>query len=150
MNLYDNIIIGSGPAGYTAGIYMARSNSKTLILEGENPGGQLMTTTTIENYPGFESINGFDLIENMKNQAIKNGCETLQLNAVFIEKHNNYFIIKDSNNKLYNTKSIILAMGAYPNKLDFKNSEKYWNKGISSCAASGCMAALDCIKFLEN
>ncbi len=140
MKSYDVIIIGSGPAGYTAGIYTARSNLSTLILEGKNPGGQLMTTTTIENFPGFDSINGFDLIENMKNQAIKNGCQTMSNDAVQIEKIKDHFIINDHESNIYKTKSIILAMGAYPNKLNFKNSEKFWNHGISSCAV--CDGAL--------
>jgi thioredoxin reductase (NADPH) len=144
MNMYDVIIIGSGPAGYTAGIYTGRSNLKTLILEGKNPGGQLMTTTTIENFPGFESIDGFELMEKMKDQSIKNGCETKQLDAVKIEKHTSYFIIDDHENNHYKCKSIILAMGAYPNKLNFKNSDKYWNKGISSCAV--CDGALPMFK----
>ncbi len=140
MKSYDVIIIGSGPAGYTAGIYTARSNLSTLILEGKNPGGQLMTTTTIENFPGFDSINGFDLIENMKNQAINNGCETMSNDVVQIEKFSEYFIITDHESNTFKTKSIILAMGAFPNKLNFKNSEKFWNYGISSCAV--CDGAL--------
>ncbi len=140
MDKLDVIIIGSGPAGYTAGIYTARANLSTLILEGKNPGGQLMTTTTIENFPGFESIDGFELIERMKAQAEKAGCKTIQLDAGKIEKHLDYFIVTDSNGKPHKTLSIILAMGAYPNKLNFVNSDKYWNKGISSCAV--CDGAL--------
>jgi thioredoxin reductase (NADPH) len=140
MEKYDVIIIGSGPAGYTGGIYTARSNLHTLILEGKNPGGQLMTTTTIENFPGFESIDGFDLIDRMKTQAEKAGCKTLQLDAIKLEKHMEYFIVTDSTGKIYSARSIILAMGAYPNKLNFVNSDKYWNKGISSCAV--CDGAL--------
>lgn len=140
MEKFDVIILGSGPAGYTAGIYTARANLSTLILEGKNPGGQLMTTTTIENFPGFESIDGFELIERMKSQAEKSGCKTLQLNGKKIEKHGEYFNVTDSLGKSYKTRSVILAMGAYPNKLDFVNSDKYWNHGISSCAV--CDGAL--------
>lgn len=140
MEKQDVIIIGSGPAGYTAGIYTARANLKSLILEGKNPGGQLMTTTIIENFPGFESIDGFELIERMKSQAEKSGCKTLQLDAMKIEKHMEYFIVTDNTGKTHSTLSIILAMGAYPNKLNFVNSDKYWNKGISSCAV--CDGAL--------
>jgi thioredoxin reductase (NADPH) len=140
MNSYDVIIIGSGPAGYTAGIYTARSNLTSLILEGKSPGGQLMTTTTIENFPGFESIDGFELMDRMKIQAIKNGCETKTCNVIKIEKHQGYFVVEDHESSTYKTKSIILAMGAYPNKLNFKNSDKYWNHGISSCAV--CDGAL--------
>lgn len=140
MKKYEVVIIGSGPAGYTAGIYTARANLTTLIIEGKNPGGQLMTTTTIENYPGFDSIDGFDLIENMKNQAIKNGCETVTTDVIKLEKHQDYFIVTDHENNIYQCKGIILAMGAYPNKLNFKNSDIYWNHGISSCAV--CDGAL--------
>lgn len=140
MKHLDVIIIGSGPAGYTAGIYTARANLNTLILEGKNPGGQLMTTTTIENFPGFESIDGFELIERMKSQAEKAGCKTIQLDANNIEKYNGNFIVTDNTGKPHSTSSIILAMGAYPNKLTFINSDKYWNKGISSCAV--CDGAL--------
>lgn len=140
MEEQDVVIIGSGPAGYTAGIYTARANLSTLILEGKNPGGQLMTTTTIENFPGFESIDGFELIERMKSQAEKAGCKTLQLDGTKIEKHGEYFIVSDSSGKLHKSRSIILAMGAYPNKLNFVNSDKYWNRGISSCAV--CDGAL--------
>ncbi len=140
MDEYDVVIIGSGPAGYTAGIYSARANLRTIILEGKNPGGQLMTTTTIENFPGFESIDGFELIERMKTQAEKAGCKTSQVQVVKLEKHPSHFIVTDETNKLYKSPSIILAMGAYPNKLNFINSDKYWNKGISSCAV--CDGAL--------
>ncbi len=140
MDEYDVIIIGSGPAGYTAGIYSARANLRTIILEGKNPGGQLMTTTTVENFPGFESIDGFELIERMKTQAEKSGCKTSQVQVVKLEKHPNHFIVTDETNKLYKSSSIILAMGAYPNKLNFINSDKYWNRGISSCAV--CDGAL--------
>ena len=140
MENQDVIIIGSGPAGYTAGIYTARANLKSLILEGKNPGGQLMTTTTVENFPGHESINGYELIDRMKTQAEKAGCKTLQLDAIKIEKHMEYFIVTDSMEKTHSARSIILAMGAYPNKLNFINSDKYWNKGISSCAV--CDGAL--------
>lgn len=134
MKSYDVIIIGSGPAGYTAGLYTSRSKLKTLILEGTKPGGQLMTTTIIENFPGFESIDGFELIDKMKTQSINNGCETKMTDAIKITRKEDYFIIKDNNETNYKTSAIVVATGANPNKLEFKNSEKYWNHGISSCA----------------
>jgi thioredoxin reductase (NADPH) len=139
MDLFDIIIIGSGPAGYTAGVYAGRADCKTLILEGDLPGGQLLTTTTIENFPGFKSIDGWKLMENMKEQAIENGCKCIQETANEIKKIENYFEIITEKNK-YNTKTIILAMGASANKMTFEGSEKYWNKGISACAV--CDGAL--------
>lgn len=140
MQKYDIIIIGSGPAGYTAGIYAARSNSKTLILEGILPGGQLLTTTTIENFPGFKSIDGYQLVTDMKEQAEENGCQCIDRDAVNIQKTDDGFVVKDSEENLYHTKSIILAMGANAKKLEFPGSNEFWNKGISACAV--CDGAL--------
>lgn len=135
MDIIDTIIIGSGPAGYTAGIYCGRSGIKTLLFEGLKPGGQLMNTTVIENFPGFnDPINGYDMIEIMKDQAIKYKCNMKQTNIINITKKSDLFILKDSNDNSYMCKTIILAMGSSPNKIHFKNADQYWNKGISSCA----------------
>lgn len=138
--LYDVIIIGSGPAGYSAGIYMSRANLKTLIIEGEFPGGQLMTTTSIENYPGFNEITGDELMSNMKKQSEINGCITIANNAIKINCEKTNFVVVDSLNNNYKSKAIILAMGASAKKLTFTNSDKYWNRGISACAV--CDGAL--------
>lgn len=138
--LYDVIIIGSGPAGYSAGIYASRANLKTLIMEGEMPGGQLMTTTTIENYPGFNEITGDELMSNMKKQSEINGCITVAKNAIKINYEKTNFVVVDSSNNNYKSKAIILAMGASAKKLTFTDSDKYWNKGISACAV--CDGAL--------
>ncbi len=140
MNSYDIIIIGSGPAGYTAGIYSARADCSTLILEGESPGGQLMTTTSIENFPGFKSIDGFQLMENMKEQAEENGCKCITDIAISLEKKDNHFEIKTNKENIFIARSVILAMGATANKMNFVGSETYWNKGISACAV--CDGAL--------
>ena len=139
MNLFDIIIVGSGPAGYTAAIYAGRANALCLLLEGNMPGGQLTTTTEIENFPGFESINGFDLMQNMKLQAEKNGCVLKEEHMINLEKQDTYFEIK-TEKETYHSKSIILAMGATANKLEFENSNTFWNKGISACAV--CDGAL--------
>jgi thioredoxin reductase (NADPH) len=138
--LYDLIIIGSGPAGYTAGIYASRANLKTLLMEGDMPGGQLTTTTTVENYPGFSSITGEELMTNLKKQAELNGCITMSITGKKIISEQEKFIVVDSSNKEYKTKTIILAMGASAKKLTFSNSDKYWNRGISACAV--CDGAL--------
>jgi thioredoxin reductase (NADPH) len=134
MTNYDVIIIGSGPAAYTAGIYSGRARLSTLILEGPVPGGQLLTTTTIENYPGFIEIDGFELVNRMADQAVHNNCILKSLAAVKVEKNLSGFSVTDSNNEIYTSKSVILAMGAEAKKLEFVNSSKFWNKGISACA----------------
>jgi len=135
------IIIGSGPAAYTAAIYAARANLEPLLLEGNMDdgltiGGQLTTTTDIENYPGFpDAINGYDLVENMKNQAIKFGTivigETVkEVNLSTIRK----FRLITTNNKEYVAECIIIATGATAKTMEFPGSKTYWMKGISACA----------------
>ena len=136
---YDIIIVGSGPAGYTSGIYAGRANTKCLLLQGSVPGGQLTTTTEIENFPGFESINGYEFMQKLKDQAVKNNCEIKDETAIEIKKNKDHFEIK-TDKETYLSKTIILAMGASANKLEFENSDKYWNKGISACAV--CDGAL--------
>ena len=137
--MFDIIIIGSGPAGYTSGLYSGRADMKTLLLEGDMPGGQLTTTTDIENFPGFKAIGGYELMENMKEQAEHNGCLCVNETAINIEKKDKHFEIK-TNKNTYETKTIILSMGASAKKMEFKGSDTYWNKGISACAV--CDGAL--------
>lgn len=140
--LYDVVIIGSGPAGYTAGIYSIRAGLKTIILEGENYGGQLMTTTEIYNYPGFpDGISGAELMENMRKQCINQGCDIKSENVTSVDFTSNekHFIAKTYKSS-YDSKTIIIATGATAKKLDIPNGEKFWNRGISACAV--CDGAL--------
>jgi len=140
------IIIGSGPAAYTAAIYAARANLEPLVLEGELsedmiPGGQLMTTTEIENFPGFpDGIDGSELVDNMKKQALRFGSvikeETVL--TVDLKTPGNFSVI--TANRVYQTKSIIVATGAVAKKLSFEGSDTFWMKGISACAV--CDGAL--------
>lgn len=139
--MYDCIIIGSGPAGYTAGIYCIRSGLKTLLLEGTSVGGQLMYTTDVENFPGFPTgINGYDLMMNMRLQCKNLGCELLELDAQSINfsiENNHQVVTKEF---IYDTKTIIIATGATAKKLGIINEDLYWNNGISACAV--CDGAL--------
>ena len=106
------LILGSGPAGYSAAIYAARAQLHPVIYEGSvTAGGALMNTTEVENFPGFESIDGFELMDRMKEQAKKNGCEAKSYEVVKLEKHSNYFTVEDHEHNNYKSKSIILAMG---------------------------------------
>ncbi len=133
------IIIGSGPAAYTAAIYAARANLHPLVYEGslvENslPGGQLMTTTRVENYPGFpEGIDGPALIENMRNQAIYSGATMLQETVLEADLGVRPFVIQGE--KTHQTAlSVIIATGAAANRLDIPGVDRLWQKGISTCA----------------
>lgn len=139
-SVHNVIIIGSGPAALTAGIYAARANLDPLILEGEEPGGQLTTTTTVENYPGFsKGIDGFELIEEMRNQCINVGCKIYSEYVIKVNLQEYPYHVITTNQTLY-TKSIIIATGANAKKLDLPNGNRLWGKGISACAT--CDGAL--------
>ncbi|ACH93458.1 thioredoxin-disulfide reductase [Borrelia duttonii] len=131
----DVIIVGSGPAGLTAGIYTVMSGYKTSILEGPEPGGQLTTTTEVYNYPGFKNgINGRELMLNMKEQAINLGATTYFETVRSIKKRGDIFCLY-TDNYIYKSKSIVIAAGSIPKKLDtLKNLDLFWNRGISVCA----------------
>ncbi|AAX17023.1 thioredoxin-disulfide reductase [Borrelia hermsii] len=131
----DVVIVGSGPAGLTAGIYTVMSGYKTVVLEGPEPGGQLTTTTEVYNYPGFKNgVNGRELMLNMKEQVINLGATTYLETVRFIEKRDNIFYIF-TDNYIYKSRAVIIAAGSVPKKLDtLKNSDLFWNKGISVCA----------------
>jgi len=134
---YDLVIIGAGPAGLTAGIYAARARMNVLLLEKAVPGGQIIVTDWIENYPGFEGISGFDLAEKMKNQAEKLGLEieTAEVHSLNLSKDVKEIVLKD---RKITAKSLIIASGASPRSLGV-GEEKFIGKGVSSCAT--CDAA---------
>ncbi len=132
---YDVVIIGGGPAGLTAGIYAARGNLKTVILEKGQPGGQIAQTEEVENYPGFpEPISGAELSQRMVQQAERFGA-TLELDEVLsIEKKGKAnFVVKgyDAN---YAAKVVIIATGANPKHLNIPGEEKFYGRGVSTCA----------------
>lgn len=139
LEVQNVVIIGSGPAGYTAGIYTGRALLNPLLFEGDQPGGQLTTTTDVENYPGFESINGFELVDNMRNQAVKCGCNIINETVINVDLSNMPYKIT-TDNSVYLTKSIIIATGASANKLNIPGNNELWQKGISACAV--CDGAL--------
>ena len=128
--MYDTVIIGCGPAGMTAGIYLARAGKKVIILEKETIGGAMSTAPLIENYPGFEHITGNELAFDMYNQAQKAGVEIKIEEVEKIEPHK---VISDSNE--YETKTIILATGTKHRKLNIPNEEELIGKGIHFCAS---------------
>ncbi|GAB4267746.1 MAG: hypothetical protein Kow0029_02480 [Candidatus Rifleibacteriota bacterium] len=138
------VIIGSGPAGLTAAIYAARADLQPLVIEGfmkgGQAGGQLMTTTEIENFPGFpEGIDGPQLIMNMKKQAERFGAEFLMEDIDSVDFSGKPLTISNSNRTIA-THSLILATGASARILDEKGVKTFWGKGVSACAT--CDGAL--------
>ncbi len=128
------VIVGGGPAGYTAAIYAARANLKPLVLAGYSAGGQLMTTTEVENFPGFpEGIQGPELMERMQKQAERFGAEILfkDVTKLDLSKHPFHVTYEDTT---IQAKAIILSTGAGPRKLGIPSESKLWGKGVTSCA----------------
>jgi len=131
---YDVIIIGAGPAGYTAGIYSSRAGYNTLLLSGTLPGGQLMTTTEVENYPGFRSgIMGPDLMVDMRDQCKGVGTTIVDDEVVNVDFRRRPFKILTGGEE-YEGRAVIIATGATPRKLGLENEEKFGGRGVSYCA----------------
>lgn len=131
--MYDIIIIGSGPAGMTAAIYASRNNKKTLLLEANVYGGQIINTPSIENYPVEESISGYDFASKLFNQVKHLGTE-IQFERVTQINNNNDFKEVITSKNTYKTKSIIIATGAKNRLLGLENEKEFVGKGISYCA----------------
>jgi len=128
------VIIGSGPAGYTAAIYSGRANLKPLVLAGYSAGGQLLTTTDVENFPGFpDGVMGPDLMENMRKQAERFGAEILYKDVTKVDFSKRPFAVTYEDTTVY-AKSVIIATGASPRKLGLESEKTFWGKGVTSCA----------------
>jgi len=132
--MYDVIILGSGPAGLTAGIYTVRAGRKTLLIAGTSWGGQLMFTTLVENFPGFpDGIQGPELIMNMRKQAERLGVEILNEEFTQADFSTTPFKITASD-KIYEAKSVIIATGADSIWLGVPNEAELRGRGVSTCA----------------
>lgn len=129
------LIIGSGPAGYTAAIYIARAGITNLLVEGHQPGGQLTTTTTIENFPGFpDGIDGFGLMQNMRQQAINVGAEVKSATVKSIDLSHRPFVALLDDDSTVEADSVIIATGASARYLGLPDEKKYAGQGVSACA----------------
>lgn len=132
--IHKVIIIGGGPAGYTAGIYTARALLSPLILEGLQPGGQLSLTTLVENFPGFpDGVQGPDLMMAMKEQAKKFGADIRQIDVQGVNFTGRPFRIKSSSEEFL-AKSVIIATGASARMIGLESEKKLLGKGVSTCA----------------
>ncbi len=131
--MLDCLIIGSGPAGMTAAIYLARANLKCKILEKMGAGGKMTSTAAIENYPGFGLVDGYELASKMEAQVEELGIEIVYSEAKKIIKNENYFSVL-AEEETINAKTLIIATGTTERKLNLESEEAFINKGISFCA----------------
>ena len=132
--VYDILIIGGGPAGYTAALYGARSGFATAVLEKLSPGGQMATTSDVENYPGFPGVvDGFELGERMQEGAEKAGAETFFAEVSKVDLLADPKVVETSEGTFLG-RTVILATGAHPRKLGISQEEALVNRGVAYCA----------------
>src|ERR1700679_1011201 len=128
------IIIGSGPAGYTAAIYSARANMKPLMFEGLTPGGQLMITSDVENYPGFEKgVTGPELMEVMRKQAERFETRFITKNVTKVDFSKHPFTVWVEEEK-FEAQTVIIATGASAKWLGLESEKRLMGRGVSACA----------------
>ena len=130
---YEIVIVGGGPAGLSAGVYAARALRKTLLLERKVIGGQIALTSDVENYPGMDNVNGFDLAEAMHKQATKYGMETAYADVTSIERQGDLHLVRTSEGD-YIAKALIITAGADYNRLGVPGEERLTGHGVSYCA----------------
>ena len=135
--IHKTIIIGSGPAGYTAAIYAARANMEPVLFTGPEPGGQLITTTDVENYPGYpKGIGGIEMMEEFKEQAERFGTDVKfeLISKVDFNTGEKYHSIWTESGTRYDAFTIIISTGASAKYLGLESEKKFMNKGVSACA----------------
>ena len=135
MNKTKCLVIGSGPAGYTAAIYASRANLSPVLIEGMQPGGQLTQTTVIENFPGFpHGITGPELMENMRQQAINVGADIRSGSVVDVDFESLPYKVTLDDGKVIEAETVIIATGAAAKYLGLSDEIKYQGMGVSACA----------------
>ncbi|MDQ0513568.1 thioredoxin reductase (NADPH) [Mycoplasmoides fastidiosum] len=139
-NLYDFLIIGGGPAGLTAAVYGARAGMKVGFLEKDTPGGKMVKTGSLENYPGFETIGGADLSLKMMNHALANEVSYIYGHVTKVVHLDPYWAVHTADEKIYYAKTVFVATGMIERKLGIPNETEYYGRGVSYCAV--CDAAL--------
>jgi thioredoxin reductase (NADPH) len=148
--VHNVVIIGSGPAGHTAALYLARANLGPLMLEGDSSGevvsgGLLTTTKTVENFPGFpQGIDGYELTERFKEQSLRFGTNIVSETALKILRNDDWTFSVFSGETVYVTRAVIIATGSTPNRLYVPGYDEFWHKGISTCAV--CDGGLPCFR----
>ncbi len=130
----DLIIIGGGPAGLTAGMYAGRARLRVKLLEKAIPGGQINSTSMVENYPGVEPISGAELSARMEKQAVDFGLEIVQATATLVSRHSDGFAINTDSGDEYRSRALIVTAGSAPVKLGIPGEEELTGRGVSYCA----------------
>lgn len=137
-NIHQTIIIGSGPAGYTAAIYAARADMNPIVITGMEPGGQLTTTTDVENFPGYpEGVTGPDMMIDLQKQAERFGTKVvfdMVTEVAFDDKVGGVHEVKTANGETFKTHSVIISTGASAKYLGLEDEKKYAGSGVSACA----------------
>ncbi len=134
MDLHNIVILGSGPAGYTAALYASRANLKPLLISGAQPGGQLTTTTMVENYPAFpDGVMGPELMDLMRKQAERFGTRILNREATKVDLGARPFVVEAEGETLH-SRVLIIATGATPNLLGLNSEQRLMGRGVSTCA----------------
>lgn len=134
MKTYDVLVVGGGPGGYTAALYAARSGLSVAVLEKLSAGGQMATTSMIDNYPGFpDGVDGFDLGQQMEKQAQKYGAETIYGEVTEVDLHAEPKIVRSSEGD-FSGRTVILATGAYPRELGLPEEQELRGRGVAYCA----------------
>jgi thioredoxin reductase (NADPH) len=133
-NLYDLVIVGGGPGGLTAGIYAMRAALKTVLVEQGVPGGQINLTDSVENYPGFEHITGYDLSQKFLQHAQSYGLEMIQQEVTALDPGLDYHTVRLADGQVLNAHAVILATGGSPRKLGIPGEQEYYGRGVSYCA----------------
>jgi thioredoxin reductase (NADPH) len=131
---YDVIIIGGGPAGLSAAIYALRASLRTVLIEKAAPGGQITLSDEVENYPGFKSINGYDLSDKFLSHAKSYNLEILSQEAVVLEPGLDWHSVQLDGGEKLKSHTVILASGGSPRKLNIPGEDEFYGKGVSYCA----------------
>ncbi len=148
-NVRDLIVMGTGPAGYTAAIYSGRANIIPLVIEGPQPGGQLMITTEIENFPGFpEGIRGPELMAKMREQAARFGTEFVSGSVTDVDLSRSPLCLTLEDGREFLTHALIVATGANAKWLGIESENRYRGKGVSACATCDGFFFRDCKVFV--
>lgn len=134
MKDYDIVIVGGGPGGLTAGLYSARANRKTVLLEKLLPGGQIANTAEVEDYPGFDLISGSELAMRMAEHAKKFGLEIISDEVAQIYSEGIHKMVVSAGGDIYRAKAVIIATGGSPNRLNVPGENQFAGKGVSYCA----------------